>query len=87
MRIEGRVILITGASQGIGAACARAFAQRGARLSLTARSEDKLRDVGGPDALVTAGDITDPDFVSDYFASGSTRLNASPGFSDARRSS
>ncbi len=32
----------------------------------------------------TAGDITDPDFVSDYFASGSTRLNASPGFSDPR---
>jgi short-subunit dehydrogenase len=61
MRIEGRVVLITGASQGIGAACARAFARRGARLSLTARSEDKLRAAGGPDALVTAGDITDPE--------------------------
>jgi short-subunit dehydrogenase len=59
MRIEGSVVLITGASQGIGAACARAFAKRGARLSLTARSEDKLKDVGGADALVTAGDITD----------------------------
>jgi short-subunit dehydrogenase len=58
MKIDGKVILITGASQGIGAACAREFRNRGARLSLTARSEDKLREVAGVDALVTAGDIT-----------------------------
>jgi len=59
MQIDGKVVLITGASQGIGAACAREFRKRGARLSLTARSEDKLKEVGGPDAAVTAGDITD----------------------------
>ena len=47
MRIDGKVVLITGASEGIGAACAREFAQRGARLSLTARSEGKLKEVGG----------------------------------------
>jgi short-subunit dehydrogenase len=58
MRIQGSVVLITGASEGIGAACAREFARRGARLSLAARSEGKLKDVGGPDALVTAGDLT-----------------------------
>ena len=61
MRIQGSVVLITGASEGIGAACAREFQKRGARLSLTARSEAKLKDVGGPDALVTAGDLTDPE--------------------------
>ena len=60
MQINGKVVLITGASQGIGAACANEFRQRGARLSLTARSEDKLKAVGGADALITAGDITDP---------------------------
>lgn len=58
MRIEGKVVLITGASEGIGAACAAAFRGKGARLSLTARSEARLAAVGAPDALVTAGDIT-----------------------------
>jgi len=53
--------LITGASGGIGAACAHEFRRRGAILSLTARSEDKLKEVAGADALVTAGDITDPE--------------------------
>ncbi len=58
MQIAGKVVLITGASQGIGAACAVAFRRRGARLSLTARSEEKLREVGGDEALLTAGDLT-----------------------------
>jgi short-subunit dehydrogenase len=58
MRIEGKVVLITGASEGIGAACAREFAKRGARLSLTARSEDKLKAVATGDTLVTGGDLT-----------------------------
>lgn len=58
MQIQGRVVLITGASEGIGAACARAFQSRGARLSLIARHGEKLATVGGADALRTAGDIT-----------------------------
>ena len=37
-----KIILITGASSGIGAACARLFAGEGARLLLLARREDKL---------------------------------------------
>ena len=60
MQIQKKVVLITGASEGIGAACARAFRDRGAVLSLTARSEGKLLALAGPDDLVTAGDITDP---------------------------
>ncbi len=59
MKIEGKVVLISGASQGIGAACAEVFRKRGARLSLAARSEAKLEEAGGGDALVTAGDLTD----------------------------
>jgi|SRR5579859_591288 len=58
MQIKDRVVLITGASEGIGAACARAFEARGARLSLVARNGEKLADVGGPETLRTAGDIT-----------------------------
>ena len=58
MKIQGRVVLITGASEGIGAACARVFGARGARLSLIARNGEKLAAVGGADALRTAGDVT-----------------------------
>src|SRR5271169_1018024 len=58
MQIKDSVVLITGASQGIGAACSRVFQQRGARLSIVARDPQKLATVGGPDTLRTAGDIT-----------------------------
>lgn len=58
MQIAGKVVIITGASEGIGAACARSFAARGALLSLNARNRQKLEAVGGPQALITAGDIT-----------------------------
>ena len=57
MRIEGKVALITGASEGIGAACAAEFARSGVRLSLTARSEEGLRRAA-PDALSVPGDLT-----------------------------
>ena len=58
MRLDGKVVLITGASQGIGAACAGEFVRAGARLSLAARTEEGMRAAGGPDALVTPADIT-----------------------------
>jgi short-subunit dehydrogenase len=58
MRIQGKVVLITGASEGIGAACVKSFRKRGARLSLSARSREKLGQVGVPGDLVTAGDLT-----------------------------
>ncbi len=58
MTLDGKVVLITGASAGIGAACAREFQRRGAQLSLTARSQSRLEEVAGTAALITAGDIT-----------------------------
>jgi short-subunit dehydrogenase len=58
MRIDGKVVLITGASEGIGAACATEFARAGARLALTARSEEGLRRAGGGKALIVPGDLT-----------------------------
>ena len=58
MRIEGTVVIITGASEGIGAACAKEFARCGARVSVTARSEAKLRAAAPEGALVTPGDVT-----------------------------
>jgi short-subunit dehydrogenase len=58
MQIDGKVIVITGASEGIGAACAREFRKRGARISVTARSAEKLKEIAGGEMLITAGDIT-----------------------------
>ncbi|WP_234538471.1 SDR family NAD(P)-dependent oxidoreductase [Streptomyces shenzhenensis] len=45
--LAGRVVLITGASSGIGAAAARVFARQGATVVLAARREDKLRELAG----------------------------------------
>jgi NADP-dependent 3-hydroxy acid dehydrogenase YdfG len=54
--MTGRTALITGASRGVGAAIARAFAAQGARVALLSRSGD---DLGLPDALGVACDVTD----------------------------
>lgn len=59
MTIEGKVVLITGASKGIGAACAAELRRRGAKLSLVARSGDGLRAAASSDDLITACDVTD----------------------------
>ncbi len=59
MKIDGKVVIVTGASAGIGAACAAEFARAGAKLSLCARSEEGLRRAAGDQALITAGDLTD----------------------------
>ena len=60
MRVENKVVLITGASAGIGAACAAAFRNRGARLCLTARSDGKLRESAAAADLVVKADLFDP---------------------------
>ncbi len=62
--MKDQVVLITGASAGIGAALAREYARRGASVVLTARRTDKLEALatelrqGGTRALVVAADVT-----------------------------
>lgn len=45
MSLSGRVALITGASQGIGQACAIRLAEKGATVALAARNQEKLSEV------------------------------------------
>jgi short-subunit dehydrogenase len=65
MDVAGKVVVITGASRGIGADLARGFAQAGARLALSARSETQLREVAdgvramGAEAVVAPVDVED----------------------------
>ena len=60
--IHGKTVILTGASQGLGAVMARQLATAGARLVLAARSADKLaetaRSLGGAEALCVTCDVT-----------------------------
>lgn len=56
--LDGKVIIVTGASEGIGASLAAALRKRGARLSLAARNIVKLESVARDGDLVVAGDLT-----------------------------
>lgn len=59
MQWRDKVVLITGASQGIGASCAHLFGEHGAKLSLTALPGQGMLDADEPPRLVITGDITD----------------------------
>lgn len=65
MDIQGKVVLITGASAGIGLAAAQCFAREGAKVALVARSADKLtRIADAPKAVIpVVGYIDDAGIV------------------------
>jgi 3-oxoacyl-[acyl-carrier protein] reductase len=65
--LAGKVVLITGASTGIGAALARGFAAQGSRVAIHYHSSQAAAEAlakelksAGADALLVRGDVTDP---------------------------
>ncbi len=69
MQTNRRVVVITGASAGVGRATAHAFAREGARIGLLARSENALNEAKaevekwGGEALVCPADVADPEQI------------------------
>jgi ribitol 2-dehydrogenase len=62
--LKGKSVLVTGASSGIGWASAKAFAQHGMRVAVSARSTDRLTKLAkelGPDAIALPADLTSPE--------------------------
>jgi NAD(P)-dependent dehydrogenase (short-subunit alcohol dehydrogenase family) len=73
MRFENQVVLVTGASSGIGKASAEQFAAEGAKVGLLGRTEDELQEVGdgiradGGEALEIIADISDVQAVQQAY--------------------
>ena len=71
--LQGKVAMVTGASQGIGRATAVALAAAGARVAAAARTEEKLAEVvkeiesSGGEALAVKMDVAQPEQIKAGF--------------------
>src|ERR1700682_3416109 len=74
---DRRIVVVTGASSGIGRASAEAFARQGALVALFARSKESLEGIAerhGDGMLAVAGDIAVPEDIERLFAEGEARF-------------
>ncbi len=76
MELAGRIVIVTGASSGIGEAFARLAAREGARLVLAARRTGRLEALAAelPDALAVTTDLRVPDQVEAMVAAAAERF-------------
>ncbi len=70
LRLDGRVIIVTGASRGIGAAVCRVAASLGAGVVGVARSADQMATVleAVPASRAVVGDVSDPEVAEEAVA-------------------
>lgn len=82
--LHGRVALITGASQGLGAEIARQFVESGASVVLCARNSEKLREqaarlkpmlVAGASVVTLAADVAKPEDIEAVFEKARTEFS------------
>ncbi|HEX3019148.1 MAG TPA: SDR family oxidoreductase [Chitinispirillaceae bacterium] len=78
MDLFGTTVLITGASSGIGAAIARAYAAEGARVVMSARCSERLNElvnsIGETRSMAVTADISDPQQVENLIAKAQERF-------------
>ena len=78
--LQGRVVVVTGASSGIGEACAVGFVEKGAKAVLAARRAERLSSLveriegAGGEALAVATDVTNEAAVDNLFAQAIERF-------------
>jgi len=80
--LQGRVAVVTGASSGIGEACAVAFVEKGAKVVLAARRAERLAalveriEAMGGEALAVTTDVTNEADVDNLFDQATQRFGA-----------
>lgn len=78
--LEGKIALVTGASQGLGRALALAYAREGAKLVINARSEGSIRPVAeevealGAEVLAIPADVADSESVDRLVSQAAERF-------------
>ena len=72
----GKVVVVTGASSGIGRATAELFAESGARVAIFARSREKLNTIAGKRMVAVSGDAAREQDIERLFVECEGRFGA-----------
>ena len=88
-RFAGKTVLVTGASSGIGRACARALGAEGANVVLAGRRRERLDEVAaelsvaGRGSLIVTGDTRDEEACTKWVSAALARFGALDGLVNA----